>query len=93
MIKLQEAHFESIPIAKIPIETKQKTCKNKAGCFITVSNLEPISLICREANVQINGKKIEPDWGLYNVSMGTVIEIIYGEDENPNDGHLHNISS
>ncbi len=55
--------------------------------------MEPISLICREANVQINGEKIEPDWGLYNLSMGTVIDIIYGEDENPNDGHLHNISS
>ncbi len=76
-MKLQKTHFESNPTAKIPIETRYK---NKAGCFRTETNLEPISLLCRGANVQINGKFFEPDWGLYNGSMGTVIEIVYGED-------------
>jgi hypothetical protein len=41
---------------------------------------------CREASAQINWGNFDPDWGLYNGSMGTVIKIMYGEDENPNDG-------
>jgi hypothetical protein len=32
------------------------------------------------------GKIFEPDWGLYNGSMGTEIKIMYDENENPNDG-------
>ena len=63
-----------------------KKHKNKAGCFRTETNIEPISLFFRGANVQINGKKFEPEWGLYNESMGKVIDIVCGEDENPNDG-------
>jgi hypothetical protein len=31
---------------------------------------------------------IEPKWGLFNGSIGTVVDIIFKEGENPNEGHL-----
>jgi hypothetical protein len=79
MIKLQETHSESSPTANILIETISKRVINKAGCFRTETYIEPISLLCRGANVQINGIFLETNWGLYN-GMGAVIEIVYGED-------------
>ncbi len=57
--KLQETHSKSNPIARIPKETRaMKNYKNKAGCFRTESNIEPSSLLCREASVQTNGKTL-----------------------------------
>jgi hypothetical protein len=31
---------------------------------------------------------IEPKWGLYNGAIGTVVDIVYHQGENPNNGHL-----
>jgi hypothetical protein len=59
MIKLQETHSENNPTAKIPIETiTKKMYKNKARCFRTETNIEPISLLCKGASVEINGKNL-----------------------------------
>lgn len=44
--------------------------------------------MCTQAKVQKFGKNYEPIWGLYSGSVDTVNEIIYNEDENPNDGSL-----
>ncbi len=38
------------------------------------SAVEPVSLIFRQAKVQIIGIFFEPDWGLNNVSMERIIE-------------------
>ena len=38
--------------------------------------------------MQISGKNFEPDWGLYNGAVGTVVEIVFNENENPLDGTL-----
>jgi hypothetical protein len=34
--------------------------------------------------MKIIGKTFEPDWGLYNGSMGKVIKYVNDEDQNPN---------
>jgi hypothetical protein len=52
------------------------------------SSVEPILNICRGARVQISGRNFEPDWGLYNGAVGTVVEIVFNENENPLDGTL-----
>ena len=44
--------------------------------------------ICVGARVEIKGKNIEPSWGIYNGAIGTVREIVFGEDKNPNLGDL-----
>ncbi|MEJ2226189.1 MAG: hypothetical protein P8X49_13750 [Syntrophobacterales bacterium] len=36
----------------------------------------------------IKGRNICPSWGLYNGSLRTVIDIVFQEGENPNDGDL-----
>jgi energy-coupling factor transporter ATP-binding protein EcfA2 len=50
---------------------------------------KPLStLICRGATVSIQGKNFYPLWGLHNGACGTVKEIIFSTDHNPNRGHL-----
>ena len=44
--------------------------------------------ICVGARVAIKGKNIKPTWGLFNGAIGTVREIVFQEDKNPNLGDL-----
>ena len=49
---------------------------------------KPLStLICRGATVSIQGKNFYPLWGLHNGACGTVKEIVFLENHNPNHGH------
>ncbi len=62
------------PVTKVPIQTitKKNIYKNKAGCLMTESDINPVSVLCTKANkVQLIEKSFEPDWGLYNGSMDT----------------------
>ncbi len=61
-----------------------------AKAFIIFSQIAavPVVNICRGAKVQLMGRNFEPDWGLYNGSIGTVKEIVFERDENPLDGTL-----
>jgi hypothetical protein len=38
--------------------------------------------------VEIVKANIEPKWGLYNGAIGTVVDIVYHQGENRNNGHL-----
>ena len=38
--------------------------------------------------VTLQGKNIEPKWGIYNGTIGTVHEIVFSEGHNPNEGKL-----
>ena len=40
--------------------------------------------ICVGARVAIKGKNIKPLWGIYNGAIGTVKEIIFAPNKNPN---------
>ena len=44
--------------------------------------------ICIGCKVAIKGRNFQPRWGLYNGSIGTVREIVFGENKNPNEGNL-----
>jgi hypothetical protein len=46
------------------------------------------TMLCREAMVEIVKANIEPKWGLYNGTIGTVVDIVYHQGENPKNGHL-----
>lgn len=89
--KLKEEHNEDNPVAKIISTTIDKEGKMRKGLtkhFAADKDLPYIATICRNAKVQITGRNIEPEWGLYNGSIGTVKEIIFNQDDNPNDGDL-----
>jgi hypothetical protein len=46
------------------------------------------TILSRDAMVEITKVNIEPKWGLFNGAIGTVVDIIFRQGENPNDGHL-----
>jgi hypothetical protein len=51
-------------------------------------NFPESTCICRGARVMIKGRNKHPKSGLYNGSIGTVIDIVFREGENPNEGDL-----
>ena len=89
--KLQEQNSEDNPVARIHTTT---TTQNKKYRGVTKhfarqqgqTAIPSVVNICRGAKVQLTGKNFEPDWGLYNGSIGTVKEIVFKEHENPLDG-------
>jgi len=52
------------------------------------NNLPSSSLLCVGAKVALQGRNFCPQWGLHNGACGTVHEIIYEKDNNPNFGNL-----
>ena len=52
------------------------------------SSTPPATSLCRQAQVSIAGSNIQPKWGLYNGSIGEVLDIVFHPGDNPNDGDL-----
>ena len=46
------------------------------------------SFLCIGAKVALDAVNYVPAWGLYNEACGTVDEIIFARESNPNDGHM-----
>ena len=44
------------------------------------------TLLCRGAKVCISGCNFAPQWGLFNGAMGTVQDIFFDKDKDPNNG-------
>jgi hypothetical protein len=88
--RLKAKHSINNPIARMRVKgrSKGKEIRNLPKCFKQDSDIEPVLNICREAKVQLMGKNFEPDWGLFNGSIGIVKEIVFNKDENPLDGTL-----
>jgi hypothetical protein len=79
------------PIAIVkPIYTKTGTKggRAKASHFQKDTQVPHTNFICRGAKVEIAGRNIMPELGLYNSSMGEVVDIVYNNNESPNTGHL-----
>jgi hypothetical protein len=88
--KLQETVSEDNPLAYICcIDTSTDSTDAK----LRNKHLKKVldtkrTMLCREAMVEIVKANIEPKWGLYNGKIGTVVDIVYHQGENPNSGHL-----
>lgn len=83
-MKLQEKHDENNPVAII----KHKLPKHMKRCSQDSLPIPHTAFLCRGAKVAIRGRNFNPIWGLHNGAIGTVIEIAYGENGNPNAGDL-----
>lgn len=83
MQKLREVHSNNRPVAKI-----RPTYSDGARKSHFDSQVLPLSTICVGARVEIKGRNIIPQLGLFNGAMGTVVDIVYNEGESPNAGHL-----
>jgi hypothetical protein len=86
---LKKENLKGSPVARI----KSKTINNYGR---TVQNnhhydedREPsVVKICKNAIVSLTGYNPEPRLGLYHGSVGKVIEIVFNDDESPNDDFL-----
>jgi ATP-dependent exoDNAse (exonuclease V) alpha subunit len=75
---------ENNPVAMI----KNKLSKKKKTTDNDISSIPKTTLLCRGAKVCIRGKNFNPKRGLFNGSIGTVIDIVYKQGENPNTSHF-----
>ena len=88
--KLKELQGVHNPVAFI----KSHTIANKNGkkaannSHYDNESIVPAILICVGAKVAITGKNFHPNWGLYNRTIGTVVDIVFRPNENPNHGDL-----
>jgi PIF1-like helicase len=83
MQKLRETHTSERPVAKI-----RPTYDDGARKSHFDSQVLPLSTICVGARVEIKGRNILPQLGLFNGAMGTVLDIVYNVGESPNSGNL-----
>ena len=86
---LLQLHSKSNPIAKI----KSRTTKLNGSHSNTSSHYDndrtPSCIcLCIGCRVELTGKNYNPNWGLFNGSIGTVLDIVFLEGESPNHGNL-----
>lgn len=82
--RLHLEHSDTNPVAFIKSTVpKKRTSSNDDLCSIPKQ-----TVICRGAKVCIRGYNFNPLWGLYNGSIGTVVEIVYEKNHSPNSGHF-----
>ena len=74
------------PLACLNCKTINKTGKFRSRHFDKSTPLK--TAICVGSRVAIKGKNIEPNWGIYNGSIGIVREIVFKGEDNPNRGDL-----
>ena len=87
--KLRELQSPTNPVARIKSETINNHGKivsnNKHYDNETTAN---VLCICIGASVALSGCNICPEWGLFNASVGKVVDIVFHEGQNPNDNQL-----
>jgi hypothetical protein len=74
------------PVARIRAIDQRNTGSRRITHQI--SNIQKCVILSRGAKVCITGRNIRPEWGLFNNSQGTVIDIVFQNSENPNENHL-----
>ena len=85
--KLHSEHSPTNPVAKIKATTVKKGVRVSNNAHFNTST-PPATSLCRGAQVSISGNNIHPAWGLYNGSIGEVLDIVFHPGENPNHGDL-----
>jgi hypothetical protein len=72
------------PVAIVKSKTQGK---NEVGVSSHFDSGCPATAhLCIGAKVSLQGRNFNPAWGLFNGSIGTVREIVFSPDDNPNDG-------
>ena len=74
-------------INTVKYDKSQKSHNTKFKHF-RESNYPRASTICLGCKVAIKGRNFNPKWGLFNSSIGTVQEIVFEKNQNPNAGDL-----
>ena len=83
MTRFTMQQSESNPVAMI----KNKLSKKTKSSDTEMTSIPKMTLLCRGAKVCLRGKNFNPKEGLFNGAIGTVVEIVYKANQNPNNGH------
>lgn len=85
--RLQETSSEENPVAKIEVKQHGKA-KDGLGSKTHFKEYRKLKtpIFCRNTQVKIQGRNFKPLWGLFNGSIGKVVDIIFGKNANPNHG-------
>jgi hypothetical protein len=88
---LKKINSPSNPVAKLrPLYTKANnpTMRSSARHFVEKGDALPSTFIARGCKVELKGRNISPQIGLFNGAMGTVFDIVYNKNESSHSGHL-----
>ena len=69
---------------------QSKTTRGTGGSRHTFGGdqVPAATLLCRGAKVGLEVRNLMPDWGLHRNAFGTVVEIVFEKDKDPNAGDL-----
>ena len=87
--KLILLHNIKNPVAKIKARNAKMNGSISQTNLHYDENRTPSSVcLCIGCQVELTGKNLNPEWGLFNGSMGTVIDIVFDKEKSPNKGDL-----
>jgi hypothetical protein len=79
------------PVAKlIPVysKTNNPSFKARAAHFDLKGDKMGVTYVGRDSKVEIKGRNIAPQFGLYNGAMGIVVDIVFNSNESPLAGNM-----
>ena len=77
---------EAVSIAAISVSEGSRACSAVSNRSHFDSKMPGTAMLCRGCKVALSCRNIHPLWGLHNGACGTVDEITFGKDCNPNNG-------
>jgi hypothetical protein len=83
-IRLFHEHSNDNPVARIRAKEQGKIRKN----HFEQNEINHVIHLCVGAKVQLKGRNIKPEWGLYNGARGVIKSIHFHEGESPNTKDL-----
>jgi hypothetical protein len=89
--RLYAQHSSENPVAEIKSQITNKhgvSIGRNSKHFKSNGNILDKTYLCRGAKVQLYGKNIKPEWGLFNGALGEVKDIVYKEGESPQTNDL-----
>ena len=86
--RLKQMNTPSNPVAKIKAQTFKKDGTRVKNNHHYEEDTPPCCINCVGATVHLTGRNVKPPWGLFNGSIGTVHDIQYPTNGNPNHDEL-----
>ena len=90
MRKLNELSSEQNPVLFIQTKYQKRynSMWNGNPRHFDKDSIPSRQILCKGAKVAITNRNFQPNWGLYNGALGTVMGIKFKQNENPQGGHL-----
>lgn len=89
-LNMKKLHANSSRENPVAVLRSQSYGQTRAKAFKSHfdGELPSTTFICNGAKVALSNRNFNPPWGLHNGACGTIAEIIFEENQNPNHGHL-----